>query len=541
MTSAETLMQVYQQALMNDPTFKKAQADWRAAQENLSLARSGNGKAGSGLFPYINLNAQINRTHQSVDWGNVSGNGDYSGNAYLLNLTQPIFNYATWKSISSAKFSVKAATATYLAAAQNLMFRTAQSYFVALQAWDQLAYTREQKKSDYTQWVIAKQKFAVGLVAKTEVYEAQAQYDQTKAQEIADKNTLASKLEELRAITGHLYDSLAPLRRVIPLVLPTPRHIDSWVAIATKQNYTLQSNLYTMLADQENVKAAAAGRYPSLTGTAAFGGATVGVPGLETATSNNLQTLKTTFGLIGLNLSFPVYQGGYVTHKTKQARYNYLSASQQLDFTHRDVIRQTREAYLTVDSSIHKINADHATIASQNSKLQTTVAGHRAGTRTMSDVLDAISDFYQATSQWSEDRYSYVINILALKEQAGTLSPQDLSQMESWLDHSVSLTKRSLSVSSRNTPKTSHLFVAKKILSKQCMRYGIQLIATHDKAEALWLQERYPKSVIKTQESWYKLIWKQYPSRQAAQRALNDLPTSLKKNNPWVVPLHCAG
>src|SRR3990167_11395074 len=137
---AENLVQVYQQALASDPTFKKAHSDWLSLQQNLPLAISGNGSPGSGLLPYLDLTAGLGRTYQRVSIGSADADGYFNQNNYLVTITQQIFNYSTWKAISGARFTVKSATATYLAAAQDLMFRTAQAYFNVLNAYDQLQY-----------------------------------------------------------------------------------------------------------------------------------------------------------------------------------------------------------------------------------------------------------------------------------------------------------------------------------------------------------------------------------------------------------------
>lgn len=435
---AADLMQVYRQAVASDPAFKKAQADWLSAKENLSIAMSGNGAAGSGLFPYLDVSGNVNRTYQKQTTAGVpTGSGYYNGNGYALTLTQPIFNYQTWKSISSAHYSVKAATATYLAAAQDLMFRVAQAYFNVLSANDKLRYTISQKQAFLRQLITAEQKFKVGLIAITGVYDAQASYDRSVADEIKDRNNLANQIENLRAITGVQYKKLKGLRKTVPLVIPKPGNIEQWVRLADQQNYAIKSNLYTMLAARETIKENAAARYPRVTASASYGTTTSGVlSGLGTAapgTGGGVNEVVTTNGAVALGVDFPVFQGGYVSAKTKQAEYNYLSASDQLEFQHRNVTNQTRQAFLGVQSGISQIQADVQAIKSARNKLEATQAGYVVGTRTMVDVLNAVTALTQAQQTWADDRYKYVISIITLEQQAGTLSPQDLMQVDAWL------------------------------------------------------------------------------------------------------------
>ena len=452
---ADNLMQVYRQSLASDPTFKRAQADWLTNKENLSIAETGTGVAGTGLFPNLTGTAQLGKTYQRLTSGPGVASGSFDNNNYLLTLTQPIFNYQTWKQISSARYGAKAATATFLAAAQNLMSRVSTAYFEILRANEKLRYTLSTKRAFLQELVTAQQKFKVGLIAITGVYDAQADYDTAVADEIKDRNTVENKLENLRAITGRLYKSLRALRTVIPLVIPRPANMSRWVAIADQQNFSIKSAAYSMMSARETIKAAEAGRYPQLSGTASWGTSTSGTPvalgggaagagaaggmaGSTTGAQTGLPNITTTSGTVALNLNFPVFQGGYVFANTKQSRYKYLSKSDQLDFTHRNVDKEARQAYLGVESGISAIKADLQAIKSAGEKLKATQAGYVVGTRTMVDVLNAVKALYLSQETWADDRYDYVESIVSLKEQAGTLSPKDLAQINRWLTKPLS-------------------------------------------------------------------------------------------------------
>lgn len=584
---ADDLMQVYRQAVTNDAKFRKAQADWLTARENLPLARSGNGTPGSGLFPNLDLSGELDRTYQKQNSGPVTSDGYFNGNSYGLVLTQPIFNYQTWKMISGAQYSVKAAAATYISAEQDLLFRVSQAYFNVLRAYDKLQYTVAQKKSFLRQLITAQQKFHVGLIAITGVYDAQASYDGSVAQEIQDRNNLENQIENLRAITGRGYQYLTGLRQSIPLIVPSPRSIERWVGIADQQNYAIKSALYTMLAERENVKAKRAGAYPTLTGTASYNVLTTGViPGIGQAvqTNSNLASFTTKTVSGSLNLDFPVYQGGYVIASTRQAEYKYLSASDQLDFTHRDVVRQTRESYLGVESGISQIQADRQAILSAKNKLEATQAGYEVGTRTMVDVLNAVTTLYQAQQKWADDRYNYVISIITLKQQAGTLCPEDLDQINRWLADAIDLTfktpikinstpitvmrdEKSLdehadeagAISRAKPPKggqpqphyqgaikTNRHLVAnpKAVIAEnqeaQSEHYAIQLFAAHDPLLAKqFIDQQSNKNelcVISADNPvWYKVVYGNFDSQEKAISELQHLPANLKVHKPWVV------
>ena len=434
--SANNLISIYRQGLQSDPTFKKAQADWLTARVNIDLAITGTGTAGSGLLPNLTATGQITSTYQKVTSGATAADADnhFSANSYLISLTQPVFNFATWQNISSARYTVKAATATYLAAAQDLMARSANAYFEVLRAYDQLRLTLAQKEQFLHQLITAQQKFKVGLIAITGVYDAEASYDNSIADEIKDRNNLQNTLEDLRAITGKFYWSLAGLRPNIPLVIPSPRNMSKWVNIANKQNYLLQADINAMLSKQKDIKVAEGGWYPNVNVVGGWGTSTA-------ATALTFNTSVTT-GSVGVQLNVPVFRGGFDYANTKQARYSYLSASDQLEIDHRNIENQTRQAYLGVDSGISQIKADQQAVLSGRNQLEATRAGYVVGTRTMVDVLESVTNLTQAQQSYANDRYNYVESIVSLKQQAGTLSPNDIARLNSWLKTTIKFNLR---------------------------------------------------------------------------------------------------
>lgn len=434
--NADNLTQVYQQALISDPVFMKAQADWLVARENFPLALTGTGTAGTGLFPNIAVISNYSKNYGHILNQFGENSAAFISKGYEVDLTQPIFNLATWLSISSARYTVKAATAQYLAAAENLMSRVANAYFEVLRANAKLTLTLAQKEQFLHQLITAEQKFKVGLIAITGVYDAQASYDKSIADEIKDRNDLQDRLEDLRAITGKKYTALTDLKAKIPLVMPRPQKMSAWVRVALKQNYTIQTDLNNMLASEQNIKVAATANVPTLNFTGSFsdvGAGAVNTPPLRGSTPN----VATRQGSFGVALNFPVLRGGFDIANVKQQRYTYLSASDQLAVDHREVANLTRQAFLGIESGISQIKADKQAIISAKNQLEATKAGYIVGTRTMVNVLDSVTTLTQNQLSYADDRYNYVEGFVSLKEQAGTLSPQDIKHINYWLSKRI--------------------------------------------------------------------------------------------------------
>ncbi|PIZ04701.1 MAG: channel protein TolC [Gammaproteobacteria bacterium CG_4_10_14_0_8_um_filter_38_16] len=418
---ADNLMRVYQQALHSDPIFAQAKSTWESQKMNLPIAEA-------GYLPQLSVAGNGDRVN---DQTNAGGTGTVTSNdweyGYTLTLTQPIFDFGAWSAIKNASASVKAATANYIAAQQSLMQRTATAYFSVLQAYDQLRYTIANKRAVWQQYVTAREQFKVGLIAITDEYNARSSYDQVVAQQISAQNNLNIQLENLRAITGHEYRSLSGLGR-LPMLRPQPNNINRWVTIATQQNYGIKAQNYNVLAAMETIKQQQAGGYPVLDAQGSYADTHV-------TTSGSLSWEQK--GSAGLALTYQPIQGGLVIASTKQARYNYVTASGQLEQVHRNVVNQARSSFLSVLSSISRVTADKQTIISAKNSLEATKAGFHAGTRTMVDVLNALSALYQAQQQHANDQYAYINNLIALKAAAGTLSVRDLQKINAWLGKSI--------------------------------------------------------------------------------------------------------
>jgi len=427
--SAADLIQVYQQSLTSDPTFQIECAQMLVDKQALPISIA-------ALLPSAAFAGSIQRQHIDNETANpFAASTDIFYNTsrqYSISASQPVFNVANWMRVKNAQASVKAAEATFNAAAQDLMVRAATAYFNVLEAYDDLRFTIDEKKAFERQLLQTRERFKVGIVAITDVYEAKSSYDSSAAQVIAAKNTLATRIEQLREISGRLYPTLIGIRYKLPLIIPQPANIDDWTRTARRQSYDLLAARYTTIAAKENVYVQRAGHLPTADATADYSF------DRETNQFGNGPS-KRKVAAIGFSVNFPIFQGGGIVALTHQAIYQYRQAVAQQEFSLRTVISNTRTSYLGIISGINIIRADRQTIISSDSALKATEAGYMVGTRTIVDVLDAQSDLSEAQRNYARDQYSYILSILRLKQAAGTLHVEDLQEINSWLSKRVSL------------------------------------------------------------------------------------------------------
>lgn len=432
--SAADLMQIYQQARMNDAQFSAAQQQYKAQRQNTPIARS-------PLLPQANLSANVarNRVHyngvvsQGVSVPN--GSNEYNSNGYTVSLSQTLFNYGDWAGLKQADKSVAAAQANLDAASQSLILRTAEAYFNVLSAEDQLRFSKAQERAIRRQLDQSKKRYEVGLVPVTDVKQAQASYDLARAQSIKAQSTLDTAREALTVITGQGQEPLAPLAGKLPLISPKPAKMQEWVKAALKQNLALVAARYNSQAAGDEVNKQRAGHYPTLNLVASHSYNDNG--------SGASQSGKITDDAIALQLNVPLFSGFRVSAQTDQAQYKYMQSQDEVRGLQRQTISQTRSAYLNVQSSISQVEALRQAVDSNEASVKATQAGFKVGTKTSLDVLTALSDLYKAQSEYSQARYTYLIDTLRLKQAAGILTTADIERINAYLSGSGAKTQSS--------------------------------------------------------------------------------------------------
>lgn len=424
LSQAENLMQVYQQARLSNPELRKSAADRDAAFEKINEARS-------PLLPQLGLGADYTYSNGYRDSNGVNSNATSAS----LQLTQTLFDMSKWRALTLQEKSAGIQDVTYQTDQQTLILNTATAYFKVLNAIDVLSYTQAQKDAVYRQLDQTTQRFNVGLVAITDVQNARSQYDTVLANEVTARNDLDNAVEELRQVTGNYYPELASLN-VDGFKTNKPQAVNALLKEAENRNLTLlQARLSQDLA-REQIRQAQDGHLPTLDLTASTGISDTSYSGSKTRASDagtRYDDSNEGQNKIGLSFSLPLYQGGMVNSQVKQAQYNFVGASEQLESAHRSVVQTVRSSFNNINASISSINAYKQAVVSAQSSLDAMEAGYSVGTRTIVDVLDATTTLYNAKQQLANARYTYLINQLNVKSALGTLNEQDLVALNNTL------------------------------------------------------------------------------------------------------------
>lgn len=427
---AEDLLSVYEQAKANDPLVLKAQAQFNASKEGIEQARA-------VLLPQISAygNFSDGEDERISDGSNGPAGSIYSleseNTTFGANLSMEIYHHSSWLRLSNAKKSSHQSDVNFEAAKQDLVVRVTEAYFNVLSAKDDMEFAEAEKTAIERQLEQTKQRYSVGLTAVTAVHEAQAQYDNAVTAVIRAENNVFNAEEALRVITNVYPRNLSALNTErFSASRPIPDSANEWQQTAEAKNLDLIAQKISVDIAKENINIAKSGHYPTIDLNGSYSTSETTV---DSAFSSEFKGPEMDSHSIGIRINVPIYSGGATSSAVRQAQSNYVAASQDLAQTHRNVVRNARNSYNTVIASVSGIKALEQSVTSAESALKATEAGFEVGTRTIVDVLDSTQNLYNAKRNLSSTRYGYIQAILGLKRAGGTISEQDIRDINSGL------------------------------------------------------------------------------------------------------------
>ena len=414
---ADNLQSVYQLATQKDPVIQRAAASRDAAAARIDISKA-------NLLPSIGFSTSLTRADQR-DWTFGDDRTTLSGG---FRLDQSIYDRRNWQNLDIAEKQALQAQTFYNSAAQALIVRVTDAYFNVLKAKDDLTFIQAEKRSIERQLEQTKQRFAVGLTAITDVHEAQAQFDNAVAREIATENNLEIALEQLREITGQYHSQLAGLNTDLFSTAPlSPAEPQQWLNIAEENNFELQAQRIGLEIARIDIDRARAGHLPTVSLTANVGSSKA--RGYDQNFIERGTGPRQDNSSIGVTLSVPIYSGGATNAGVNVAQANFVETSELVEQTYRSTVRQVRSSFNNVRALTSSIRALEQAVVSAESALKATEAGFEVGTRTIVDVLVSTRNLFDARRNLSRARYDYILSVLDLKLAAGNLTEQDLADI----------------------------------------------------------------------------------------------------------------
>jgi outer membrane protein len=457
--SAEDLLTIFDQAVVNDPLVREAEFTRKATREARPQAWanylpqivgswSKTEDEGSGESSQERLIDDPTADPNDPDPVQVifeqSNSGDFESESTNWNVTlrQSIFNWGQLVQLRQASKIAAQADADYGVAQQDLALRVATRYFDVLAAQDSVQANQASLDAISRQLEQADKRFEVGLIAITDVQEARAARDTAAADLIAAKRQLATAQELLREITDMQYQVLATPRPTMPLAIPEPADPQKWVEAAMEQNLSLTSSRLGADIARDDVRVNFGGHLPQVDlqagrrhtegdDTTFFGPVTGFAEGGALNSSNENDTDKS----ITLQVTVPIWSSGGTQSRVRQSSYRWQAAKQRLERVSRETERTARDAYLGVVSEMSRVQALKQALESSATALRATEAGYDVGTRTAVDVLAARQQLVLAQTTYARSRYDYMLNVLRLKQSAGILDRKALEDINASLEN----------------------------------------------------------------------------------------------------------
>tara|TARA_R110001583_G_scaffold74647_5_gene206602 strand:- start:2164 stop:3462 length:1299 start_codon:yes stop_codon:yes gene_type:complete len=410
---AADLNEIYQLSLANDSELAAAKAKRDAGNYQVDLARA-------ALLPQVSIGATKVNSETEIDGGSTS---DIDALSYNATISQTLFNLNSWYNYKAASAGGNATGLEYALSEQQLILRSAGAYFDVLRAKENLDTARAEEKAVKRQLEQTEQRFEVGLIAITEVHEAEASYDLSYANLIGREASLDISYEFLEQITGQRFENLAQLKTDVEFSAPK-KAANEWVEAGLGKYAGIQLAQEGVNAAEYTRKAGWSTYAPEVNAQWSY------TDGEQVLSSTAVDS--TTTSLV-LTASIPLFAGGSNYARAKQAAARSTEASANLDLQQRTVKNNIRSLYRKVQTDVLTVKARNRATVSSQSALEATETGYQVGTRNIVEVLNAQRNVFSAQRDYANARYDYIINLLNLKFFAGSLDEADIQALNAWL------------------------------------------------------------------------------------------------------------
>jgi len=421
--SAENLIDIYQLAVENDPTYKMGFHQKNASSEVYKQARA-------LLLPTIDLEFSETETTQTINSSDNavfgSGSTDFPTSEQTITINQSIYSYANWARFSQAKSEVKRAASELEDVRQDLLLRVAESYFDVLMQQENQEYMLAEKSAIKEHYDLVRVKHKDGLARITDLAEAESRYMQAVADEIESRNDLDDSMRGIKEISGQMPSELQKLSNQLRMSSPQPDDFNEWVQLSYEQHPRINMLRHAIEAARHEVRRQKGGHYPTLdltfrrnqreTKGSLFGG------------GSDVETEDLMF-----QLNVPIFAGGAVSSKAREAAELHNKSKEELTLEMRALERETMAAYHGVVGAIARAEALQKSVQAQELAVHAKKTAYEAGLATTLAVLDSERDLYLARRDSAQARYDYLIDTLKLKRAVGALSEADLTSINELL------------------------------------------------------------------------------------------------------------
>lgn len=427
------LLQLYHAAEANDPVFASARAQRLANNEKTPQGRA-------GLLPQITGQWSHGKNNGSTQVAAATLKNDFTQTTWAIALTQPLFRWENWQNYKQSELLAITAQAQFSQAQQDIILRVSQAYFDLLTAQDNLRLANTKQHSIEEQLAQAKRNFEIGTATIVDTHEAQARYDLAQAQKIAANSELEIKRGALSEITGTPIDLNVPtINRSQQLSIPTLSALEDWLNQAKRDNLQVAiAQTAVEIARREHSKTRG-GHLPAvdLIASRSYSNTKTNET-VEQSISSASPIGKTFNNQIKLQLTLPLFSGGYTQSHLRETQALLSKASEDLQAAQRRATQTARSAFMNVSSGLAQLKALEAAEQSALSAYDSNKVGYEVGVRINIDVLNAQEQLTSTRRDLYKAHYDVLMAYLTLKSTVNTLDENDLIWLNSRLTATLS-------------------------------------------------------------------------------------------------------
>lgn len=407
---AISIKEAYQLAVNSDPLLQQSSSRLLNSQENIKQAKA-------ALLPTVN--GQL-----KAGWQDDTSAHSSNTAAYTVSLSQPVYSPALTSAYKKVKTLQSQSELSHRQIEQDLILRTSQTYLNAMIAQSRLTTSQAQERALKQRLDSINVQYDVGVIAITDVHEAKASYDSARVDLIISEGVLQNSLEALQRLTGTTITSIDFLNKSYRAKTLEPSDATYWVAQATAKNLNVLLGKSAIESASHDTRIANAAQKPSVN--------------LQASHSRTNHSRNGTYSnnQIFVELSVPLFNGGTLSSKVRQAVTHQNIAKAQQQDNIRAVTQLTRSSVRDIQTNVLAISARKQSITSSTAALAAISAGFDAGTRNIVDLLQSEQALFSAKNEYASARINHIKLHFNLKHQLGTLSNQDIAELDNWLSPS---------------------------------------------------------------------------------------------------------
>lgn len=417
------LLQCYQEALVQDASFRAAGALAESGREALPQARA-------QLLPIVSASLSSTSNRLSSNTPNAQGtltsnDLNYPSHGESLTVRQPIYRKYLIDNYKQAQSVVEDTEATLANERQNLAVRVASVYFEALLAEEQHHLVKTQLANYSMQLEAAKKSFKAGSGTRTDIDDVQARLDMAVAEELVTRQNVDFTRRQLQVLVNKPIDRLEPLNiGRLNLNPPEPNSLEYWTEQAERRSPEMKALQARSTTASYEVEKARSGHMPTLDAIAQWS---------RSASENTLSTQTTTdLQSIGVQLNIPIYSGGGVDSTVRQTLAAKERARQMLEATRRDLGVRVQKEFRGMTEGVLRIKALEQAVRSTEQSIRSNEKSFQAGSRTRIDILNAENNRMVSLRDLAQSRFAYLLSklrLLALANEAGIDAIEDINKL----------------------------------------------------------------------------------------------------------------